>query len=246
MHPTDYLIANWQVPNNIHAITTYRTGGNSQSVYSSFNLASHVGDNSDTVLQNRQQLMQLLNLPNAPIWLNQTHSNTAVRAQTSAQPINADASYSNQAGVVCAVLTADCLPVALCSTDGQQIAAIHAGWRGLADGIISNTVAALRVDNPKAEFIAWLGPAIGTKQFEVGAEVREVFVAQSQDNALAFKARENKWLADIYQLARRELNALGIHAVYGGGLCTVSDSEHFYSYRRDKQTGRMATLIWRS
>lgn len=245
MH-TDYLVADWNAPNTIKAITTYRTGGFSQGVYHSFNLATHVGDDTNAVLHNRQRLKHLLLLPNEPYWLNQTHSNSVVRARTTTELVTADASYSHAANTICAVLTADCLPIALCSQDGMQIAAIHAGWRGLATGIITNTFAALRADNATAEFSAWLGPAIGVRCFAVGDDVREVFIRRSPVYATAFTAHENKWLADIYRLARLELNDLGISAVYGGGYCTVTERERFYSYRRDNQTGRMATLIWRS
>jgi YfiH family protein len=155
----------------------------------------------------------------------------------------ADASFTDQAGIVCVVLTADCLPVLVCSQDGQKIAAIHAGWRGLLAGIISNTIAAMQT----SDVLVWLGPAIGPDCFEVGTEVREGFVEKSCAFASAFSAaKEGKWLADIYQLARIELANIGITRIYGGGFCTVTESNRFFSYRRDHVTGRMATLIWRT
>jgi YfiH family protein len=185
----------------------------------------------------------MLALPAEPVWLEQTHSNFVINAAQTTTLQQADASVSNQVGVVCAVLTADCLPLLICSTDGQQIAAIHAGWKGLLAGIITNTVNALAT----TEVLVWLGPAIGVACFEVGAEVRAVFVEKSAAFASAFtQISNNKYLADIYQLARIELATLGIHAVYGGEFCTVTEQARFYSYRRDTQTGRLATLIWRT
>jgi YfiH family protein len=245
MKNTDFLIASWQAPANIHGVSTQRTGGFSVGHYDSFNLATHVGDDTEAVARNRARLKQVLQLPSEPIWLNQTHSNSVVRALPTAELMNADASYSNAAKVVCAVLTADCLPVLLCSCDGKQIAAIHAGWRGLLSGIISNTVNALRADNANASLLAWLAPAIGSHCFEVGDEVREAFMQKSPVFESAFTAHKNKWLADIYALARLELQGLGIDKVTGGDYCTMSQTERFYSYRQNPKTGRMATLIWR-
>ncbi len=237
-----WLQPDWPASVNIHAITTLRTGGVSQGDYTSLNLATHVGDNPDLVKQNRQIITNLLSLPSEPVWLNQTHSNIAVEAHQVTMPPQADASYTGQPGVVCAVMTADCLPLLVCSTDGTEIAAIHAGWRGLLDGIIDNTIMALHRD----DILVWLGPAIGPECFEVGAEVRDAFLAKSVNFSSAFKiAKNNKYLADIYQLARINLAKLGINKIYGGGFCTMTEHERFYSYRRDKQTGRMATLIWR-
>jgi YfiH family protein len=184
------------------------------------------------VRENRQRIKTMLALPSEPVWLEQTHSNFVINAGQATTLQQADASHSNEAGVVCAVLTADCLPLL-----------IHAGWKGLLVGIITNTVNALAT----TEVLVWLGPAIGVACFEVGAEVREVFVAKSTSFAPAFtQTNANKYLADIYQLARIELATLGIHAVYGGDFCTVTEQKRFYSYRRDTQTGRLATLIWRT
>jgi len=237
-----WLAPDWPAPANIHAATTLRTGGVSQGRYASLNPATHVGDDSDLVQQNRRIIREMLDLPAEPIWLDQIHSNRAVKAVKTVSIQQADASYTDEAGVVCAVMTADCLPLLACSTDGTQVAAIHAGWRGLLAGVIGNTVAAMQQWN----LLVWLGPAIGPDCFEVGAEVRDAFLDKSSAFNSAFKKQNNdKWLADIYQMARIELSGLGIDKVYGGTYCTVTEHERFYSYRRDTQTGRMATLIWR-
>jgi hypothetical protein len=220
-----------------------RTGGVSCGAYASLNPALHVGDDADLVKQNRRLIKESLGLPSEPVWLDQIHSNRAVPAVITEPLQQADASYTAEPGVVCAVLTADCLPLLVCTADGSQVAAIHAGWRGLLAGVIGNTVSAMQ----NSDFLVWLGPAIGPDCFEVGAEVRDAFLEKSASFTTAFKQHGNgKWLADIYQLARIELAMLGLNIkVYGGGFCTVTEQERFYSYRRDKQTGRMATLIWR-
>jgi YfiH family protein len=239
-----WLTPDWPAPVNIHAATTLRLGGVSCGAFNSLNIAMHVGDNVDCVQQNRQIMQQVLALPSEPIWLAQIHSNQVVKAVKTSEPPQADASYSNESGVVCAVMTADCLPLLVCTTDGRQIAAIHAGWRGLLAGVIDNTIAALQT--PPSTLLVWLGPAIGVECFEVGAEVRAAFIAKSSTFMSAFTEKSNgQWLADIYQLARINLTTLGIHAIYGGDFCTVTEEARFYSYRRDKETGRMATLIWR-
>jgi len=237
-----WLVPDWPAPPNIHAATTLRSGGVSQGPYFSLNPAAHVSDDSERVRQNRKIIREMLDLPAEPVWLDQIHSNRAVKAEKTTSLQQADASYTNESGVVCAVMTADCLPLLVCSTDGAQVGAIHAGWRGLLAGVISNTVVAMQQQN----LLVWLGPAIGPDCFEVGAEVCDVFLEKSAKFDNAFKKQSNgKWLADIYQLARIELAALGIANVYGGTNCTVTEHERFYSYRRDTQTGRMATLIWR-
>ena len=238
----NFIIPNWNAPANVHAVMTTRNGGVSKLPYDSFNLATHVDDDLENVLENRRLLKTELALPTEPFWLEQIHSNTVIEASKDLILPKADASFSNNKDVVCVVMTADCLPVLMCSKDGTKIAAIHAGWRGLESGIISNTVAALKTK----ELIVWLGAAIGAECFEVGDDVREAFLKKAADYSTAFKAREKGWLADIYQLARIELAHLGITAIYGGEFCTMTDTERFYSYRREKQTGRMATLIWRT
>jgi YfiH family protein len=238
----NFIIPNWNAPANVHAVMTTRNGGVSKLPYDSFNLATHVDDDLENVLENRRLLKTELSLPNEPFWLEQIHSNVVVEASTNLVLPQADASFSDKKDVVCVVMTADCLPVLMCSTDGTQIAAVHAGWRGLESGIISNTVAALKTK----DLIVWLGAAIGAERFKVGDDVREAFLKKSVNYAAAFKICEKGWLADIYQLARIELAHLGITKIYGGEFCTMTDTECFYSYRREKQTGRMATLIWRT
>ncbi len=238
-----WLTPDWPAPANVHAATTLRTGGVSCGAYASLNPALHVGDDVEQVMQNRRSINDMLDLPSEPIWLDQIHSNRAVPALKTDSLQQADASYTAEPRVVCAVLTADCLPLLVCAANGSQVAAIHAGWRGLLAGVIGNTLNAMQV----GDFLVWLGPAIGPDCFEVGTEVRDAFLAKSAAFTTAFKQHvHGKWLADIYQLARIDLSILGIDKIYGGGFCTVTEHERFYSYRRDKQTGRMATLIWRA
>jgi len=237
-----WIEPDWPVESNIHAAVTLRSGGLSKGVFQSLNPALHVNDNSETVLANRKAIAQMLNLPSNPIWLEQVHSDRVIKIDKNTAVQQADASYTDQADVVSVVMTADCLPVLLASSDGTEIAAVHAGWRGLLAGVIANTAAMFKADN----IIAWLGPAIGADCFEVGGDVKSSFINKSVQFSSAFKQKsEEKYLADIYQLATIDLAALGITQVYGGGFCTVTDKERFYSYRRDGETGRMATLIWR-
>lgn len=241
MKNVDFIFPRWNAPENVHAVMTTRLGGVSKSPFDSFNLATHVEDSLEHVLKNRLLLKTTLNLPAEPFWLEQVHSNTVVEVSADSILPKADASFTTKENVVCVVMTADCLPVLLCSKDGDKIAAVHAGWRGLESGIISNAVEALKTK----DLSVWLGAAIGAECFEVGNDVREAFLKKSVDYASAFKKNGTQWLCDIYQLARIELTHLGITEVFGGEFCTVSNSERFYSYRRDKQTGRMATLIWK-
>ncbi|MDD2724725.1 MAG: peptidoglycan editing factor PgeF [Methylovulum sp.] len=238
-----WLRPNWPAPETIQAACTLRTGGVSVAPYNSLNPALHVGDHVDSVRQNRQIIGDMLHLPGEPKWLAQIHSGRVVDAASVDGQEEADASFTDQAGIVCAVMTADCLPMLVGSCDGQKIAAVHAGWRGLLAGIISNTIAAMQTN----DVLVWLGPAISPDCFEVGVEVRDAFVAKSDLSAPAFTPIANgKCFADIYQLARVELAGLGITRVYGGNFCTVTEQERFFSYRRDQVTGRMATLIWRT
>jgi YfiH family protein len=233
----------WPAPKNVRAFTTTRAGGVSIGPYASFNLGDHVGDDPRAVAENRARLRMKLRLPADPVWLKQVHGSVVVDAATVAAGVTADASFATKTGVVCAVLTADCLPVFLCDRAGARVGLAHAGWRGLAAGVIESTVAAL--GEPRGELMAWLGTAIGPAAFEVGAEVRAAFVDGDPGAACAFQAgKAGHWFADIYQLARRRLHALGVHAVYGGDLCTFTDAARFYSYRRDGACGRMASLIW--
>lgn len=232
----------WPAAKNVHAAVTLRTGGVSSGGYSSLNPASHVNDEPEKVLNNRNTIAKILNLPSEPLWLQQVHGSRIVNADHYKELEQADAIYSHRNSQVCVVLTADCLPILLTNSEGTKIAAIHAGWRSLLAGIISNTVYALETEN----IIAWLGPAICSECFEVGAEVRNKFVDKSTTYSSAFRqTNQDKYLADIYQLAKSELASLGITQVYGGDFCTVTDKQRFYSYRRNGETGRMATLIWR-
>lgn len=236
----DWLVPDWPAPARVRAVCTTRTGGCSRGAFAGLNLAAHVGDDPDDVAYNRMQLRSALELPSEPAWLEQVHGAEVIDAG-SPEPRRADASLTRASGVVCAVLTADCLPVLLCDAAGSRVAAVHAGWRGLAAGVLENAVAAL--DAPY--LMAWLGPAIGPDAFEVGAEVRQAFVAPHPVSAHAFTpAHGGKWRADLYELARLALARAGVSRVYGGGWCTYGDPERFYSYRRDVKTGRMVTLIW--
>lgn len=237
----------WPAPEHVQALVTTRQGGDSLPPFDTFNLGLHVDDNVEHVLKNRQRLQQLLATPHEPQWLQQVHGCEVISANPDGQVPEADACFTLQKGLPCAVMTADCLPVLFCSRSGDRIAAAHAGWRGLADGVLEATVEKLQV--PSAELLVWLGPAIGPQQFEVGAEVRDAFLAFSADCAQAFAAHPQKadhWFADVYKLARIRLQRLGIEQVYGGGFCTLTEKERFFSYRRDGVTGRMASLIWLS
>jgi YfiH family protein len=238
----NWIKPDWPVANNIHAAVTLRSGGLSEGNYRSLNLADHVNDEPEKVVANRNIMSKMLNLPSEPIWLQQAHGNRVIKAEKSIQLQSADASYTDLTETVCVVLTADCLPILLASKDGTKIAAIHAGWRSLLTGIVANTINDLGI----IDMIAWLGPAIGINSFEVGEEVRYSFIKKNSLFAQAFKAKnETKYLADIYQLATIELASVGITQIFGGGFCTVTDEQRFFSYRRDGETGRMATLIWR-
>ncbi len=232
----------WPAPDNVHALVTLRTGGVSVLPYDSFNLAAHTGDDPAHVARNRQLLMASFQLPGEPMWLQQVHGNRVIRTDP-AGTNEADGCWTDTAGQVCAVMTADCLPVFLCTRDGSKVAVAHAGWRGLAVGVIKASVKAL--SSEPGEILAWLGPAIGPDAFEVGDEVRQTFVGNYPENVTAFKQKDgDRWLCDIYALARIELNQLGVRSISGGQFCTFSDSERFFSFRRDGQTGRMASLIW--
>lgn len=243
--PDIFITADWPAPSNVHAVTTTRIGGSSFAPYASFNLAEHVEDDAIAVTENRARLRELLLLPSDPVWLTQVHGNRMIDAADQNADRRADASMSNTPGIVCSVMTADCLPVLLCNTAGTRVAAAHAGWRGLLAGVIEQTIEAMQTDND--ELMVWLGPAIGPQSYEVGAEVRETFLLINQASEAAFKPTgESKWLMDIYALARLRLGDMGITNIHGGDLCTYSDAERFYSYRRDGVTGRMASLIWMS
>ena len=235
------FVPEWPAPARVRALQTLRSGGVSPAPYDGLNLGDHVGDLPENVAANRSRLSSVL--PAEPRWLQQVHGATVVDGDGLVQPEAADGVYARLPGVVCGVMTADCLPVLFCDAAGSVVAAAHAGWRGLAAGVLENTVKAMGV--PAANLMAWLGPAIGPGAFEVGDEVRAAFVTADRSASGAFvPGRPGKWLADIYALARLRLNACGVGQVFGGGFCTVSDRERFFSYRRDGVTGRMASLIW--
>lgn len=237
---SDWLIPDWPAPVRVKACVTTRGGGVSLAPFDSLNLGDHVGDDPTAVAENRRRLTDQFAI--TPAWLQQVHGIAVVEADPT-QVATADASWTDTPGIACAAMTADCLPVLFCNRAGTRVAAAHAGWRGLANGVLEATLDSLAV--PADEILAWLGPAIGPQAFEVGPEVREAFIAQLPLASQAFAASPNagKFLADIYQLARLRLAARGVTAVYGGGLCTVTDPR-FFSYRRNPRTGRFASLVW--
>jgi hypothetical protein len=232
----------WPVDGRVQACVSTRVGGASHGSFRGLNLGDHVGDDPPTVAENRRRLSEHLALERPAQWLQQVHGTEVVRAAGTGQVLRADACWSDQPGQACVVMTADCLPVFF--SDGQKVAVAHAGWRGLVAGILENTLA---VFGQPGRVHCWLGPAIGPAAFEVGAEVREAFCAAQPQATQAFHARDaqaGKFFADLYLLARLRLEAAGVASVSGGDFCTWSDPEHFYSYRRDGETGRMASLIW--
>lgn len=234
------ITPDWPAPANVKALQTTRQGGVSMGVYASLNLGDHVKDNPQHVAANRQLLSAYL--PSEPVWLNQVHGVHVIDAALSSCLESADASVATRKQVVCVTMTADCLPVLLCDHAGTVVAAVHAGWRSLCDGVIEATVAAMPV--PAGQLMAWLGPAIGPEAFEVGNEVRAQFMTKDAQAESAFKAKGDKWLGDLYTIARQRLQRLGVTQVYGGGHCTFSESETFFSFRRDGDTGRMGSFIW--
>lgn len=243
----DKIIPNWNAPKQIQAFTTVRNGGVSQAPFDSFNLGSHVNDNLADVMKNRELLVEKFQLPQMPLFLNQTHSTKVIRLPYTGTDLEADAVYTNQPNQVCLIMTADCLPALFVSQGGKEIAAAHAGWRGLCDGVLEATVAEFECE--PAQISVWLGPAIGPNAFQVGNEVIEQFCAFDPNAEEAFiedGSTSGKFLGNLYQIAKQRLNKLGIVNIFGGDHCTYTEKEHFFSYRRDKQTGRMASLIWRT
>ena len=257
----DIIIPNWPVPTNISAAITTRSGGCSASPWDSLNLAFHVGDNPKSVKKNWQSVSEQLNLPSTPQLLNQVHGIDIVEVGDRKGIANeitpvADGCYTKSPDYVCAVMTADCLPILLCNTAGTEIAAVHAGWRGLASGVVSNAVK--QFCSPATDLMAYLGPAISQQNFEVGPEVRQAFLSSSFHEHVQHKintcfiksdsehgnSKGDHWVADLYGLARIALNQTGLSQIYGGDFCSYADVERFYSYRRDGQTGRMVSLIW--
>jgi YfiH family protein len=242
------LRAGWPAPAGVQALTTLRgPAGDSAAPFDRFDLGLRNGDDAAVVAGNRRMLAEGLGLPGRPRWLRQVHGTTVADEPGDGLEIEADAAVTREAGVVLAILTADCLPVVFASADGSVLGVAHAGWRGLAAGVLEATVAAMRV--PPATVIAWLGPAAGPDAYEIGEEVRDAFLAHDAAADAAFAAtRPGHWRVDLYRLARQHLAAAGLRAdaVHGGGLCTISDPRLFYSHRRDQRTGRMATLAWRA
>jgi YfiH family protein len=245
----DWITPQWPAPGNVRALFTTRNGGVSEGAYATLNLGDHVGDDPETVSRNRMLLREIL--PSEPMWLKQVHGKDVLNADHDecTLPCHADASFSFRRERVCAVLVADCLPILLCDHEGTLVGAIHAGWRGLATGVIERAISEMRGycrANPR--LMAWLGPAIGPNHFEVGDEVREAFIARDKQSAQAFHRhgalQTPKWLADLFLLARLSLDKAGVTEIYGGEECTFSNPERFFSYRRDGHTGRMAGLIW--
>jgi YfiH family protein len=235
------IVPDWPAPANVRALATTRRGGLGSGVYASFNLATHVGDDAAVVAANRDLLRECVSVP--PFWLNQVHGTRCVGVDEAVPGTDADAAWTRGRRFACAVLTADCLPLLLCDETGSVVAAAHAGWRGLLGGVIESTVAAMAT--PGGRLMAWLGPAIGPAAFEVGGEVRAAFVAHDPAAASAFAARGgDKWLCDLYALARQRLAAQGVERLFGGSFCTVGEPDRFFSYRREGTTGRMASLIW--
>ncbi|HLT14139.1 MAG TPA: peptidoglycan editing factor PgeF [Marinobacter sp.] len=244
------LRPDWPAPRKVRALCTTRKGGVSRPPWNTLNLGGHVGDLPEHVVQNRQRLAQFTGVGAGQFgWLNQVHGTRVVELtpENVGNCPDADASFTRHTGVACAILTADCLPVILVDRLGEVVGAAHAGWRSLCGGVLENLMGAMAVD--PSELIAWFGPAISSRNFEVGPEVRAAFIDQQAESAVAFSeqgARPGHYMADIYKLARLRLNRAGVSAVLGGSLCTVYDEDWFYSYRRDGQTGRMATLVWKN
>jgi len=239
----ELLIPTWPAPTAVHAVISTRIGGVSLPPFDSLNLGDHVGDDPAAVAENRKRLEVVARLPATPIWLNQVHGTRVLDCALPLESREADASMTSQPNQVCVVMTADCLPVLFCNRAGSRVAAVHAGWRGLADGVIEAALAGF--EDPVDQLLAWLGPAIGPDAFEVGPEVRERFLQDDPQAAGAFHpGRPGHWLADIYWLARLRLQRAGVGFIGGGDYCTVTDPKRFFSYRRDGVTGRMASLIW--
>ncbi len=239
------ITPDWPAPQRVRAAFTLRTGGASARPYDSLNLGSRVGDLAAAVHENRRRVRDRLKLPAEPVWLRQVHGTDVLRVDSSEHDSDptADAAVTGRAGLVLAIQVADCVPVLLCDRQGVMVGAAHAGWRGLAAGVLEAAVGAFSV--PPAQMIAWLGPAIGSEHFEVGGEVREAFLARDPGASAAFQANyRQRWQCDLYELTRRRLSAMGVSEIHGGGWCTYQDAERFFSFRRDGVCGRMAALIW--
>ena len=243
---SEWIVPDWPAPPNVRSLLTTRDGGTSLGPYASLNLGRHVGDDPQAVATNRSRLSKRLAGAGEPLWLEQVHGTRVVDAaafSSNETPPQADAAFSRSEGVVCVVMTADCLPVLFCDDAGSVVAVAHAGWRGLLAGVLEETIVAMGL--PGSALMAYLGPAIGPQAFVVGDEVRSAFVAADEEAARAFTpSSPGKWLADIYRLARQRLAGQGAERIFGGSYCTVSEADRFFSYRRDGRTGRMAAMIW--
>ena len=260
------IVPDWPAPARVRAVSTQRTGGVSRGSYASLNLSTGVGDDTATVARNRRILAETLDLPTEPVWLKQVHGTMVLdldgaelpaavqraeqsslrpspRVPPSAPPPAADGAVTSRLGQPCVVLTADCLPVLFCDTSGTRVAAAHAGWRGLAGGVLETAVRCMGVE--PGQLLAWVGPGIGQEAYEVGGEVLEQFVASDPNAVGCFTANAGgRWHADLYGLACRRLRSAGVQMIYGGGWCTHSESKRFFSHRREAPCGRMATMIW--
>jgi hypothetical protein len=239
--PHDWIVPDWDAPPAVRALVTTRAGGVSRGAFATLNLAAHVGDNAEAVVQNRARLRN--HLPADPVWLEQVHGATVVDADAGRALPRADGAVARTPHRVCAVLTADCVPVLLAHRGGGTVGIAHAGWRGLVAGVIEATLARMAV--APGEVFAWLGPGIGPHAYEVGRDVYDAFRARDAGLAAAFEpSDEGRYRADLYAAARRLLAAAGVRAVSGGGFCTHSDPARFFSFRRERATGRFASLIW--
>jgi hypothetical protein len=240
----NFIQPQWPAPDNVKALQSTRMGGVSIAHFASLNFGAHVGDDPIAVAENRQLLSAYL--PTEPVWVNQVHGVDVIDAAVSSCLQNADASFTTKPNVVCVTMTADCLPLLLCDKKGSVVAAVHAGWRGLCDGVIEAAIAKMQVS--PSEILVWLGPAIGPNAFEVGDDVREQFLVKDSQAELAFKRNGDKWMCNLYLIARQRLNNLGVMQVYGASVnedfCTYTDKARFFSFRRDNVTGRMASMIW--
>jgi YfiH family protein len=235
----------WPAPDCVAAVSTTRSGGISDGPYAALNLGAHVGDRSESVAVNRTRLVDALGLPGPPRWLNQVHGTVIVDAGAATDTSSADGAIASQAGITCAVQTADCLPVLLCDTGGSHVAAVHGGWRGLVSGVLEAALSEFVARGVKpAQVLCWLGPAIGPSAYEVGDQVADALRGQDGFGSLA-PAPNGRWHLDLYDLARTRLRTAGVNQFFGGDFCTCTDAERFFSYRRDGPCGRQATLIWR-
>lgn len=236
-----FILPDWMLPNHVKAISSTREGGFSTGDFDSLNLGMHVSDDANLVQRNRDHLQQISHMPSSPIWMNQTHSTTVQEiTDYTSIPVEADAIVTSTPGIVCSVMTADCLPVLISSTNGTKVAAVHAGWRGLVGGILENTL-----QHFQDTVTVWIGPAISADAFEVGDEVRQQFVDIDAQSVSAFSQhRPGKWMADLPLLAKQRLNKAGCNRVILSNLCTYNESERFFSYRRQPSTGRQASFIW--